>query len=206
MIIRIMFSVICVYLVAIWCVKSTAPPKSELGSRFVKITHHGKQLSPWQGPWDCIFDKQQGLLWEAKTDNESIHDGYWTYSWYDGVKGKQNFGDCYFEPERCDTLDLINKVNAEKLCGVTGWRLPNITELGNLIANNDRPGENHLATDYFLQIKSGDYWSENHSQPLIQDKQGGALAINFKERKQRTLPYRNAAFVILVNDTVPELL
>ncbi|KZN50003.1 DUF1566 domain-containing protein [Pseudoalteromonas luteoviolacea] len=185
------------------CLLPQAQPKLSQHKRFTKITQEGDKLSPWQGPWACVHDKQNHILWEIKTDNESIHDGYWTYSWFDGEKGKQNFGDCYFEPNRCDTHDLIRHTNQQGLCGVSKWRLPTAKELHSLIQAPTSPALPHIANDFFIHIKQGDYWSSEHSQPLAkQYRQGGqgATAINFHFGKSYTLPYRNAAFVMLVAD------
>jgi len=182
-------------------------PISEKDNRFVKIDSKGEQLNAWQGPWSCILDLEQNLLWEVKTDNENIHDGYWTYSWLDDDSGVSNNGDCYFKKDRCDTLDLIQGTNKEQLCGLTGWRLPTLYELQSLIVENDRPGENKISTDYFPQIKNGDYWT---SQNKIQFKRLnkhhlGVSAINFNEANHLILPYHNAAFVILVTDNLPKI-
>lgn len=178
-------------------------PIQKADQRFYKVDRNGKALSPWQGPWSCVYDKQQKRLWQVKTDNESIHDGYWTYSWFDGKRGVENAGDCYFEADRCDTLDLIQHVNAQSLCGLKQWRLPTHQELTQLITKNDRFNENSIATDFFPQMQRGDYWTSDHSVPLNKHYQAlkeGAVAVNFQQRTSPVLPYQNAAFVILVND------
>ncbi|SFC92060.1 DUF1566 domain-containing protein [Pseudoalteromonas denitrificans] len=209
--IRILISfIIFLFITAVLFASKLTPKKNEVtNNRFIKVDRYGITLTSWQGPWACIFDQKQQLLWEVKTDNESIHDGYWTYSWFNGVTGIENSGDCYFEKERCDTLDLITKTNQEKLCGFTGWRLPTEAELRNLIVENDRPGENKIANDYFIQIKKGDYWSGTYSKPLKRFNghiTQGAAAIDFSKQQQKVLPYQNAAFVILVNSHVPKSL
>ncbi|CAH9051737.1 hypothetical protein PSECIP111854_00821 [Pseudoalteromonas sp. CIP111854] len=171
--------------------------------RFTKITAQGRQLTPWQGPWSCVLDNQLSLLWEVKTDDESIHDGYWTYSWYDQNKGHPNFGDCYFETARCDTQDLINRTNTLSLCGQTNWRLPTESELASLLQSPSRPGHVYIAHDYFINIQKGDYWSSDANTTLSQHYEHlkfGAKAVNFHKGSVIALPYRNAAFVILVSD------
>ncbi|MBQ4835538.1 MULTISPECIES: DUF1566 domain-containing protein [Pseudoalteromonas] len=185
------------------CLLPQAQPKLSQHKRFTKVTHDGVLLSPWQGPWACVLDKQNHLLWEVKTDNESIHDGYWTYSWFDGVHGKRNFGDCYYEPDRCDTSDLIRRTNEQTLCAQSNWRLPTAAELNSLIQSPTSPAQPHIANDFFIHIKQGDYWTSEHNRPLptqYRQKGVGATAINFHFGKRYTLPYRNAAFVMLVAD------
>ncbi|PKF60585.1 hypothetical protein CW745_13715 [Psychromonas sp. psych-6C06] len=203
---RILILVITLLLTAFYLLKGEQSPVQTQDLRFEKISHSGEKLTPWQGPWDCVFDKHHGLLWEVKKDDESIHDGYWTYSWFDGQRGVENMGDCYFQPSRCDVLDLITKTNQQKLCGVNQWRLPSHNELLTLLMTNDRPNENNLAVDYFPHMQRGDFWTSVHSMPLIKryrEINQGAVAVNFLHSDSLVLPYRNAAFVILVNDKFP---
>ncbi|WP_065204630.1 Lcl C-terminal domain-containing protein [Shewanella woodyi] len=185
----------------------TEPASSMDNERLIKLSAQGETLPPWQGPWACIHDTLTGLLWENKTNNESIHDGYWSYSWFNEGKGQANSGDCYFEAQRCDTQDLIRRTNEEKLCGTTGWRLPTKAELSSLLEQQDRPQAPQLRTDFFQQIKAGDYWSAQGAMPLeghYQHLGQGASAINFYQGRFHNLPYRNAAFAILVTDKWPK--
>ncbi len=173
-------------------------------SRFQKWDKNGKPMHNWHGPWACVFDQQTGLLWENKTDDESIHDSYWSYSWYDekNKKGKANFGDCYFEPNRCDTSDLIRRVNKQKTCGRDNWRLPTSEELRSIVFLQPKTGEATIANDFFSHTKRGDYWTADSDLPLtgvFAHLGHGARAVGFVEGKVRVIPYRNAAFVRLVS-------
>ncbi|EGU57575.1 hypothetical protein VINI7043_07165 [Vibrio nigripulchritudo ATCC 27043] len=171
--------------------------------RYVKITKSGDALKPWQGPWACVADTEQDLLWEVKTDDESIHDADWTYSWYNGELGDANKGDCFYQNGRCDTDALITRTNKAGLCGIHHWRLPTGQELIALLEYNDRPHQAQIATDFFPRIKNSDYWTQNAQQSLerhFRHLKHGALAVNLFEGKAQPLPYRNAAFVVLVAD------
>lgn len=172
----------------------------------VKINSRGQAIENWQGPWACVADQNTGLLWEVKRDDESIHDGYWTYSWYDGHKGIPNRGDCYFEQQRCDVADLIRRANDAQTCGVNDWRLPTAAELSSIVSFDIRPGEATINKDYFPHSKRGDYWSLDANKPLqgiYAHLKTGAQAVNFAQGKAVVLPYRNAAFVRLVAETNP---
>lgn len=169
----------------------------------VKIDKNGEPIEAWAGPWSCICDTDTGLLWEVKTDDEGIHDGRWTYSWYQYEEGIENNGDCYFEEERCDTEDLIRNTNQQKLCATQNWRLPDITELRSIILQESKSGRPLIATEYFPKTQKGDYWTRNFDRPLYGIYQylgTGAGAINFMNAKTVTIPYRNAAFVRLVSN------
>lgn len=193
---------VCVCLVAIYAALRPPPPvEPPSDSRWIKVARDGVPVDNWSGPWQCVFDQQTGLLWEVKTDNEGIHDGYWSYSWFDGTTGIANMGDCYFEEDRCDTLDLIKRVTVEKACGASEWRLPEGNELLSLVQRNVKPGDPAIAKDFFPFTKRGDYWTGQSRQPLTgvyRHLGEGALAVNFVAGSVVTLPYRNAAFVRLV--------
>ncbi|KJY87865.1 DUF1566 domain-containing protein [Pseudoalteromonas piscicida] len=170
-------------------------------ARFIKVTNDMQFLSVWQGPWHCVYDKKLNLIWEVKRDDESIHDGYWSYSWYDGQFGHADQGDCYFEASHCDSQDLIRKTNQARLCGSAEWRLPTPDELRSLIQTPNSPGQPHIASDFFPHIKNGDYWSGEAGVPLpksFKREKLGATAVNFHSAETLSLPYANAAFVMLV--------
>ncbi len=170
-------------------------------SRWKKVTAEGLFINSWQGPWACVLDEETGLLWEVKTDDETVHDGYWTYSWFLNDVGVDNMGDCYFESERCDTTDLIRKVNQQKLCRQSNWRLPTAEELSSLLNDSQRPGDAKIEKEFFPYTKRGDYWSSDHEVALTgiyQHLKTGAVAVNFGSGDKVRLPYRNAAFVRLV--------
>ena len=185
----------------VWSLWLPLEPVQEIPSRYVKINQQGQAVADWAGPWACVFDTKTGLLWEVKSDREDIHDAYWSYSWFDGVSGHKNSGDCYFEPERCDTLDLIIKVNKQGLCGQTEWRLPASHELLSLVSKDVRPGQATIAHAYFPHTKKGAYWSADAEQALsghYKRLKQGAISVNFRDGRAVVLPYRNAAFVRLV--------
>jgi len=173
------------------------PPQHYL----VKINMQGESLGAWEGPWSCVCDKRSGLLWEVKTDNENIHDGRWTYSWFNGSEGVANNGDCYFESNRCDTQDLIRPTNRERLCGATSWRLPSLAEINTIISNDNKPGSPTIESEYFPKTMRGDYWTSEGNQQLMgiyQYLTVGGAAVNFIDGDRVTIPYRNAAFLRLV--------
>lgn len=177
-------------------------PSQPLETRFVKLDGSGQALKPWQGPWACVLDKQTGLIWENKTDDESIHDALWTYSWKHNNIGIDNSGDCYFESERCDTDDLLRRMNSEKTCGLSNWRLPSVAEFKSIYHDKPKVGQAKIFNDFFAHTKRGDYWSSNHGVPMTgvyKHLKEGAYAFDTIEGEPRAIPYRNAAFVRLVS-------
>ncbi len=180
-------------------------PEKVIEQRFVKIHYSGQVLTPWQGPWACTLDKKTGLYWENKSDDESIHDGQWTYSWYLNGLGAANNGDCFFEAGQCDTQDLIARMNQEKTCGLTNWRLPTQAELSSLVFESPKTGKAAIRNDFFSHTKRGDYWTAEHSKPLTGTYHylnNGASSVNFIDGQVSFLPYRNAAYVRLVSSPI----
>ncbi|GAA5443370.1 hypothetical protein Misp06_01546 [Microbulbifer sp. NBRC 101763] len=173
------------------------PPEHYL----VKVNMQGELLGAWEGPWSCVCDKRSGLLWEVKTDNEDIHDGRWTYSWFIDSEGVANNGDCYFELDRCDTEDLIRHTNRERLCQAGNWRLPTLSEINTIISKDNKPGSPTIESEYFPKTMRGDYWTSENKQKLsgiYRYLTVGGTAVNFIGGDRVTIPYRNAAFVRLV--------
>lgn len=177
-------------------------PPEPIDSRFIKIDSEGHIIAHWQGPWACILDRESGLVWENKTDNESIHEGQWTYSWFIANTGEANNGDCFFEKDRCDTSDLIRRANQEGICGITDWRLPTARELRSIVNRSPKTGQALIFNDFFPFTKRGDYWTSDNNVALTgvyAHLRSGALAIDFITGEPRAIPYRNAAFVRLVS-------
>lgn len=171
-------------------------------SKWIKIDSDGASVQPWAGPWSCVLDTSTGLLWEIKTDDEGVHDADGTYSWSQDGVGESNQGDCYFDADRCDTADLVQQSNMEQLCGQANWRLPTVQELSSLIQEPTSPGEPAIDSYFFPLTKHGDYWTSASNQTLTgvyRHLNKGAVAINFSEGKEIIIPYRNAAFVMLVS-------
>jgi len=117
----------------------------EAGFDFTKIANDGSKLpaSARLGAgvkdWACTLDNVTGLLWEMKTADRGLRDRGNTYSWYEpnnnsngGFAGYQNGGACRGNIA-CDTHAYANAVNALKLCGKSGWRVPKRSELTSIM-------------------------------------------------------------------------
>ena len=99
------------------------PPKSG----FSKLSATGTVLADSAKEWSCVKDNTTGLIWEAKTNDDGLHDKDWMYSY--GAKGTGELsGEKCKGTDTCDTGAYIAAVNTEKLCGLSDWRLPKLTK------------------------------------------------------------------------------
>ena len=112
--------------------------------------------------WGCTRDNVTGLMWEVKTDDGGLRDKDNTYSWYNpdsntngGAAGAENGGTCS-DNGNCDTEKYAASVNAAGLCGYSDWRMPNASELRNIV--NYGANEPRIDAAYFPNTM-GAYWT-----------------------------------------------
>lgn len=177
-------------------------PTMPTQTRYVKINVKGEELSAWEGPWQCVHDKEHNLIWEVKSYIEDIHDLQCSFSWFNGELGVANKGSCFTDDLHSDTLEIVSLANAQKRCGIDTWRLPTTKELQSLLTMTAKPGEPLIDGDYFPYTKNQPYWTSESQMPLkghFKYLKYGATAIHFKTGKSVALPYKSAGFVRLVS-------
>lgn len=162
--------------------------------RFIKITHQGAQVAPQSGPWHCVLDQQQGLLWEVKSVQENAHYYKSTYSWFLADKPRQRLGSCGvgqgFVP--CHSDDLVRLLNQVNYCGSQQWRLPSAQELASLVNDGAYPGKAKVPAGLFPNTVKGPYWSADLYQSQI-------TTVHFGSGKIGHLGPNNAAWLRLVS-------
>lgn len=178
-------------------------PQPAKDARYAKISLDGRVIGAWQGPWGCVLDRHTGLVWEVKSYAEDLHDQQCSFSWFDGRIGAEDGGSCFVEGGGSDTEDLVQYANAQRRCGVAGWRLPSEQELKTLLIETPMPGDLLIARDYFPYAQRGVYWTSDAEEAVptrYRNSGKGAVLIDFKDGRRRVLPYRDAAFARLVAD------
>ena len=130
---------------------------------FTKLAQNGVELPDTATPadgWIMTRDNVTGLIWEIKTDDETIHDKDNTYTWYDS-NPETNGGNAGTPGEGTDTEDFINALNAANFGGFSDWRLPTIKELDTIVdLSRTYPS---VDTAYFPNTKASYYWSSTTS-------------------------------------------
>jgi len=128
------------------------------GFDFTKISATGQKLPASATVWSCVLDNHTGLMWENKTDDNSLHDKDNKFVWYSpdvntngGYLGSLNNGQ--------NTYEFVNAVRLQGLCNYNDWRLPTIEELQS-IAHYGR-GNPSIDTTYFQNTMSDSYWSSS---------------------------------------------
>jgi hypothetical protein len=167
------------------------------GFDFTKIANDGTELPAYAilgggaTDWACTRDNVTGLTWEVRTDDNSLRDKDWSYTWYssDASTNGGNAGSVGYDTcggtlsaysNQCNTANFIAAVNDAGLCGATDWRLPSIRELMSIV----HYGAQSLAIDpsYFpntvaTTIWSNTFWSASSHGPNPAD----VWCVNFSD-------------------------
>lgn len=97
-----------------------------------------------------ISDLRTGLMWEKKSDDDTLHDWDNCYAWWgtcsgDGMTTCGRDADCAGAGGTCDATDCqgmlnpltvfewVDELNAASFAGHADWRLPNVNELHSLV-------------------------------------------------------------------------
>ena len=133
-----------------------------LAPPYEKLDIHGNWLDQSATRWQCVQSVDTNLVWEVKTNDGGLRDSDFTYSWFDQAitadeqgSGRHNGGACLYSD--CDTSDYIERINKQKLCGISDWRLPTTDELASIVHESRYIPKIDLR--FFPNAKSYYYWS-----------------------------------------------
>ena len=106
---------------------------------YTKLDANGNALAAPITSWAMVKDNVTGLVWEVKTNDDSIHSRNDWYTW-------QEAQDIF-----------IGSLNSSGFGGYTDWRLPTTKELASIMnRNNALPA---IDTNYFPNHPYGEMWS-----------------------------------------------
>lgn len=131
----------------------------------IKLDNKGVIQTTDSERWDCLHQKTSGLTWEIKT-NSGLRDKTNTYtwiinkpdqgelvSWFNNTQGKCTGN------ARCETADYIAKINQQKLCSFSDWRLPTKVELESLLKMGTAKKAAKIDSLYFPNTQASWYWT-----------------------------------------------
>lgn len=123
---------------------------------YTKLDSQGNDLPDEATEWVMVRDNITGLIWEVKTDDNSIHDKDNRYAWCDN-NPDTNGGNVGLCVDGTDTEDFIAGLNTENFGGYSDWRLPTREELRSIVDYGKvNPA---IDTAYFPNTISFYYWS-----------------------------------------------
>ena len=109
---------------------------------YTKLDSEGNELEITANKWAMVRDNITGLVWEIKTDDESIHGINRTFTWR-------------------EAQDIfISSLNVNKFGGYSDWRLPEVIELS-VIINPDVFMPSAINQTFFSNTMSSPYWTSN---------------------------------------------
>ena len=132
------------------------------GFSFTRLNIDGSEYSGsgdyGAAPWACVLDNVTGLIWEVKTNDNTLRDRDEGFTWYNSSTAEGT-------PSAQDTDDFVDYVNENMevnsgngLCGQTNWRLPTVQELVGI--SDFSTYAPVVDTSYFPNARTGKYeWS-----------------------------------------------
>ena len=111
-------------------------------------------------PWSCVVDNVTGLIWEVKTNDNTLRDRDLGFTWYD--PDNETFTGTESSQDTADFVEYLNEnteVNSGNgLCGQSNWRLPTVQELVGI--SDFSTYEPVVDTSYFPNARTGAFeWS-----------------------------------------------
>jgi len=127
--------------------------RGKAGFDFTRLNANGDEQDASADTWSCVRDNVTGLVWEVKTDDGTLQDQDFTYSWFSGVvnggfNGDENGADTICTLTSCNTQAYVEAINDQGLCGFYDWRMPTHHELFSIM-HLGIASDLAIDTDYF---------------------------------------------------------
>jgi hypothetical protein len=127
---------------------------------FQKMSNDAELIDMESPEWSCVLENNKSLVWEVKSESEGIQYALNTYTWFDGVSGRENGSfskNCYWG-KNCNTQSYIEDINKAELCTYSDWRLPTKDEL-NSIKYYWGDSDILIDSNFFPNTQMGTYWT-----------------------------------------------
>lgn len=134
------------FLMLLICIAIATPAVA--GERFVKMDAQGNELADDAANWVMVKDQKEGLYWEVKMADDSIHAKQQTTKYANAEE------------------EFISKLNTAAFGGFSDWRLPSTDELNALVVKGETPA---IDVSYFPNTMPSRYislgWCGSKSAP-----------------------------------------
>lgn len=139
--------------------------------KYLKKGLNGKALPDDAPTWSCVEDINNGLIWEVKSDDDSIRDKNNSYTWFqpdaaEAPQGVADGGQCKGGSD-CDTHAYVELTNKQNYCGYSNWRLPTKDEMLTIVNFENNASTVTINNNYFPDALPSWYWtaSTNENKP-----------------------------------------
>lgn len=156
-----------------------------ISSGYIKHDNSGDVIDDNSEQWTCVHDDGTGLMWEVKSQDDSIRDSDNLYSWYTPENSSQPAAqptaeqpvDEHGEPDGgrckggidCDTYAYVQAMNKLNYCGHDDWQLPTREQMQTLVELKNSEAKVKINSHYFPNTLASWYWTAS-------DEQGGDRA------------------------------
>ncbi|MGK0501755.1 MAG: chitinase [Alteromonadaceae bacterium] len=182
--------------------------RGKAGFDYTRLNANGDEQDASADTWSCVRDNVTGLVWEVKTDDGTLQDKDYTYSWYSddvngGYEGDLSGSDTVCSLTNCNTQAYVTALNAQGLCGFYDWRMPTHQELFSLmhlgISDSMTIDEDYFPYTGVLSANPVWYWTSVPSADGVNsDDAQNAWALDFDSGVDNFLNKSSAAKVRLV--------
>ncbi len=139
---------------------------AEAKAAYIKYDGKGNSLADNNEQWTCVYDVQNGLMWEVKSNDDTLRNSNNLYSWFDPehatVKGKPDGGRCKGDAD-CDTGAYVHAMNKQNYCGHNDWRLPTREQMQTLVYLENANDAVKINKQYFPQTMPSWYWTSSEN-------------------------------------------
>ena len=142
---------------SITCPESGQPFAGQDGSylinppSYTKLDDSGNELPDSATSWVMVRDNVTGLIWEVKTDDDTVHDKDNMYCWYDS-NPETNGGNAGSACGGNNTEAFIDALNDANFGGYSDWRIPSRKELRSIVIYGWR--NRAINTTYFPNTRT----------------------------------------------------
>ncbi|MEI7840524.1 MAG: DUF1566 domain-containing protein [Methylococcaceae bacterium] len=141
-----------------------------LGFGFTKMSSTGAPLPVTASNWACVRDNITGLIWENKTSDFGLHDGFNSYT---------HFSASADMTQETDVGSFVKAVNKEKLCGASDWQLPSAQELESIVDYGVAYPGPTIDAAFFPNTQPKSYWASEYFVGVTDDVSQHGWVVTF---------------------------